>query len=329
MPARNGEFTILTSADIYDKFASRLVALGEPRFRWVRVDFARRPENFAELLKRADCVISRIDLTEDDYRQAPRLKLFQLPIAGYEQVDLARAARHGVIVTNNGGSNAISVAEHVFLLTLALLRHMFFHHRTVADGSWVCLKHQNIELFGKTLGIVGLGYVGQAVATRARAFGMRVLYNDIRRPDPAFVREHGLEPRAFEALMRESDVVSLHVPLTSKTRHMVNRTSLGWMRPTGVLINAARGGVVDEEALYEALAARRLAGAGLDVFEEEPPPTTSPLLTLDNVVLAPHAGPSYEAQFRLLEHVAANAVRVANGEPPLYLVIDYDAEAEG
>lgn len=326
MPARDDAFVVLTSADVYDSFKNQLRELGDPRCEWLRVDFTSPPDNLSELLARADCVISRVDLTDDQYRRAPRLKLFQLPIAGYEQIDLARAARHGVIVANNGGSNAVSVAEHVFLLALTLFRHQRFHHATVVDGSWVNRKHENIELLDKTMGIVGLGHVGRAVAVRASAFGMRVLYDDIRPADPEFVRAHALEACPFEHLVRASDVLTLHVPLTSRTRHMINRDSLGWMKPTAVLINAARGGIVDEEALYEALTERRLRGAGLDVFEEEPPRRDSLLLALDNVALSPHAGPSHESRFRMVQHVAANVARAARGEPPLYGVVDYGPE---
>ena len=329
MPARDDAFTVLTSAEVYDVFRDQLRELGDPKCEWVRVDFIRPPDDLPELLERAQCVISRFDLTDDQYRRARRLKLFQLPIAGYEQVDLARAARHGVVVANNGGSNAVSVAEHVFLLTLTLFRQQQFHHRTVVDGSWINRKYENIELLDKTMGIVGLGYVGCAVAVRARAFGMRVLYHDIRPADPEFVREHALEACPFKPLVRASDVVTLHVPLTSRTRHMINRESLGWMKATAVLINTARGGIVDEEALYEALTERRLRGAGLDVFEEEPPRRDSPLLALDNVALSPHAGPSHESRFRMVQHVVANVSRVARGRVPAVLAIDYGAEDRG
>ena len=137
MPTADDAFVVLASADVYDSFKDHLRDLGDPRCESVRVDFARPSDDLSELFGRADCIISRVDLTEDQYRRAPRLKLFQLPIAGYEQIDLARAARHGVVVANNGGSNAVSVAEHVFLLALTLFRHQRFHHQTVVDGSWV------------------------------------------------------------------------------------------------------------------------------------------------------------------------------------------------
>lgn len=324
MQTSDEPFCVLVTADVYDKFADRLTGPQGMPMEWVRVNFSPRPPGFLDLLARAHCVVTRTDLTEEEYRHAPRLRLLQLPITGYDGVDLARAKRFGVVVANTGGANAVSVAEHVMLLALALYRHAIFHDRTVRDGSWINRKHDNRELFGKTFGIVGLGNVGRAVALRARGFDMRILYHDIRRPASEFEWQYGLEWRSFESLMREADVVSLHVPLTSRTRRMVDRRSLGWMKPTALLINTSRGEIVDQAALCEALQAHRLLGAGLDVFEEEPVPTDSPLLTLDNVVLAPHAGPSYESQFRMIDSVVANVVRAAQGSPPLHVVINYD-----
>ncbi len=321
-------FTVLVTADVYDKFLDRLLVGGEPgAVRWVRVDFARRPDEFPALLEAADAIIARSDLTEAEYARARRLKLLQVPSAGYDKVDVARARRFGVTVANNGGANAISVAEHVFLLVLAIYRNFLVHHRSVVDGSWVCLKHRNLELADKLLGIVGLGRIGREVAVRARAFAMRVQYFDLRRA-PEVERRHGVAYVAYERLMRESDVVTFHVPLTSRTRRMADRESLGWMKRGAVLVNTARGGVVDEAALAEALAEGRLLGAGLDVFATEPLPRDSGLLGLDNVVFAPHAGPSHESQFRMIEHVIDNVLRVARGEGPDAVVRDEDDVAE-
>jgi phosphoglycerate dehydrogenase-like enzyme len=320
-------FTVLVTPEIDDELYNLLVKYGKVslNLHWIRLLSNYTTEEFYSSVSTADCYISKTrDLSDKEYLAAKKLKLIQIPIAGYDGIDLSRAAKYGIPVANNGGANAVSVAEHVFLLALALYRHLLIHHCSVMDGSWINLKNKNLEMAGKTLGIIGLGHIGKQVAIRGKAFQMRVIYYDIRRPDPAFEKKYTLEFKSFNNVMRESDIVTFHVPLTSKTNYMVNYDSLGLMKRSGIIINTSRGEVQDEEALYYFLSNGKIRGAGLDVFNQEPLQKDSPLLLLKNVVLTPHAGPSFETKFRASRNVIANIKRVYDGEKPINLVIDYD-----
>lgn len=206
------------------------------------------------------------------------------------------------------------------MLVLCTYRKLLFHHCAVTQGPWVNRKYDNIEMYGKRIGIVGLGNVGKQVAQRAYGFGMDVVYNDIIRPDPEFERKYSLQYLSFEDLLATSDIVTFHVPLTSRTENMINNASLCLMKKGSVLINTSRGKVQDENALYEALASGRLKGAGIDVFRTEPLPRDSKLLLLDNVVLTPHNGPSKETQDRVLDTMVNNIRRIENGYIPNHIV---------
>lgn len=311
---------ILVSADYYDQFLNRLQELGEPHYRWQRMTWPEKDEHLLKKLNNIDVLISRVDLSNDDYQSAPRLKLLQVPTSGYDHINLERAAHHGVTISNNGGANAISVAEHVFMLILCIYRRLLFHHNAVVNGPWVNRKYENLETYDKRIGIVGLGNVGKQVAKRAYCFGMKIAYTDIVRPDPEFERQYSLNFLNLEELLATSDIVTFHVPLTPLTENMINKQSLGLMKHGSVLINTSRGKVQDEDALYEALASGRLKGAGIDVFRTEPLPRNSRLLLLDNVVFTPHNGPSMETQDRVLKTMVYNIRRVENGLPPYHIV---------
>ena len=317
-------FNVLVWADIYDKHLELLKEYSPPAFKWIRMDFKNKPVNFRDLLETADCIVTKTDLDEKNYEYASRLKLIQLPISGYDKFDIPKIRSRGIEIANTGGANAVSVAEHVFLLVLSNYRHLLFHHNSVMDGSWVNLKHRNREMYGKTLGIVGLGNVGREIAKRAYGFGMDVMYYDIKRPAAKFESAYNLIYAEFEALLAASDIVTFNVPLTPKTRKMINAESLALMKNGAVLINTSRGEIQDEDEIYRVLADRKLSGAGLDVFLTEPLDRQSPLLTLNNIVLTPHAGPSYETQFRMVESVVKNIVRVYEGQEAQNRVIDYN-----
>lgn len=258
------------------------------------------------------------------YRAAPKLRLVHLLSAGYDNVDLEAARRAKVPVANNGGANAVSVAEHAVMLMLTVSRRVIAQHANVSAGRW----RRNgpaprmYELFDKTLGIVGLGTIGKKVARIAKAFGMRVQYYDIARlSEDAEDTLGGVRFRLLRELLRSSDVVSLHVPLNDSTRHMIGAGELALMKPEAILINTSRGPVVDEEALYRALGDNKLFGAGLDVFDQEPPPPDNPLLKLDNVVLTAHfAGPTWDNHVNRFRNAFDNVQRVHRGEPPLWVV---------
>ncbi|MGD2218212.1 MAG: phosphoglycerate dehydrogenase, partial [Gemmatimonadales bacterium] len=234
-------------------------------------------------------VRSRTKVTREVLEAATRLKVVGRAGVGVDNIDVDVATRLGVAVLNAPGGNVISAAEHTLALMLALVRHISRADASLRRGEWDRKRFQGIELYGKTLGLAGAGRIGTEVAKRARAFGMRVIAYD-----PYLSRERaeqvGLELVTLPDLLEQSDVITVHVPLTDETRGMIGSVELALMKPTAYLINAARGGVVDEEALAEALRSGRLAGAGLDVFEKEPVSADNPLLALDNVVAVPHLG---------------------------------------
>ena len=317
-------FTIFVSSDFYDLFAEQFAAMGPSHCVWKRLDYPVRQDNFKEILPEADALITRQDINDEEYAVAKKLKLIQLPTAGYDHIDIERAARHGIPVSTNGGANAISVAEHTMMLILCLYRYLLFHHNAVVNGPWVNRKHECLELYGKKIGIVGLGNVGKQLAIRAKAFGMSVLFYDIRRENRHFEEQHNLHFVSMDELLDQSDVVSFHVPLTAKTHGLINAKTIDKMRDGALLINTSRGKVQNEVDLCEALSSGKLRGAGLDVFNQEPVPSSSPLLTFDNVVLTPHSGPSYETLGRVVENMAHNINRVSHGLPPEFLAVNYN-----
>jgi phosphoglycerate dehydrogenase-like enzyme len=343
-PVRQGKpFRVLMTHDLYDAHREILLAQQDSATEWLRVDFDNKPDNFLELLADVDCIVSRSDLSDVELSAARNLKLFQLPIAGYDQIDLARFARLGIPVANNAGANAISVAEHFFLMVLTHYRSLFHHHATVLDGSWVNLKHENRELFGKSVGIVGLGCVGREVAKRCLAFGMSVAYYDIRHGMDGFEELPGVVYRDLGSLVEEADILTFHIPLTSITKGMINDELLAHMRKHALLVNLSRGDIQDEAAIDRALRSGTIAGVALDVFSEEPVCPDAPLLQhvraaqetrqingkiqtagVVRAVFTPHCGPSAETRQRVLELVMDNVRRVRLGLPPRAKVIDYE-----
>ncbi len=258
------------------------------------------------------------------YRSAPRLKLIQLVSAGYDHVDLAAARKAQVPVSNNGGANSRAVAEHSILLMLAVYRRLVPQHEMTSGGRWRGNQPmpQFFEMQGKTLGIIGFGTIGKRVARiAAGGFDMRIQYNDIVRLSEDTEDQLNVRYRLLPELLATSDIVTLHVPLTSATREMINAKTLAYMQPHAVLINCSRGPVIDFAALHDTLINNRIAGAGLDVFPAEPPSPSEPVLTLDNVVLTPHlAGSSRETRLKQTRNAFDNVLRVARGEQPLWVV---------
>ncbi len=248
---------------------------------------------------------------------SPRLALICKYRVGVDNVDLAAASGPGVWVTNAPGCNAISVAEMTIGLMIALRRRLKELEAAVHSGAWRVLAGS--DLSGSTLGVVGLGNIGKQVAIRARAFGMRVLANDLLE-FPDFCREFTVEPAGLGQLLSESDIITLHVPLTPQTRHMIGADQLAGMRRGAILIHTARGGVVEEAALHRALVSKHLAGAAVDVFEREPL-GESPLRSLENVILTPHvAGITYQSAERIARRTLANVLAYRDGGAPADLV---------
>jgi phosphoglycerate dehydrogenase-like enzyme len=258
------------------------------------------------------------------FRAAPKLRLVQLLSAGYDRVDIEAARKAGVPVANNGGANAIAVAEHTLMLMLAVLKRVVRFHNDVVAGKWRAgdsPETRVYELAGKTLGIVGLGNIGKKVARRAAAFDMRVLYYDIARLTLDQEDALGVHFALYTELLQSSDVLSLHVPLDHSTRNMIGARELGLMKPTSIIVNTCRGPVVDEDALYRALSDGKISGAGLDVFVEEPPAKTHPVFSLPNVTLTPHsAGPTWENWTSRFRNGFDNIQRVASGQRARWVI---------
>jgi phosphoglycerate dehydrogenase-like enzyme len=308
-------------------FVDKLVFdLCPPGFEIVPMSRDASPDERARLLRDADFlmgswVTTTVTLTEADYAAAPGLKLVQVMSAGYEHVDLALAARHGVPVATFGDAMASVVAEHTLLLILAVYRRLLQLDAAVRSGAWRTSEPEVRELRGKRVGLIGLGYIGREVANRLRAFGAEVVYFSRHR--------HADVPNVtylpLDELLATSDIVSLHVALAPSTRHLIGAPELGRMKSDGVLINTSRGPVVDQAALYTALSTGALAAAGLDVLDPEPPATDDPLLQLSNVVFTPHnAGQADAVWPRIVRTCFANVERVARGEPPLFIARPLD-----
>ncbi len=279
------------------------------------------------LLEGVEAVIAGVEpWTADLMERAPALRLICRFGVGYDSVDLEAATRRGVLVAITPATNHVAVAEHTMGLILAVLRRLPLQDARAKLGEWV--PEPGPELRGRTLGVVGLGRIGREVADLARAFGMRVIACEIA-PDEAFVASRGITLVDLRTLLQEADVVTLHVPLTSQTRRLIDASALRTMKRGSYLINTARGGLVDEAALYEALTAGHLAGAGLDVADPEPP-TDWRLARLPQVVMTPHAaGLSTDAIGRMETVAVETTLAVLRGERPPNLLNPEARQAPG
>ena len=251
---------------------------------------------------------------------AAGLKVIARAGVGYDGVDLTAATDCGVVVTNAPGTNHDAVAEHALLLMLSLAKNLTMQHNRMKDRAWP--RVAQMPLRGRTLGVVGLGRTGRAVALRAKAFLMPVIACDPY-VDGAWAKEQGIPLLPLDEVLTQADIVSLHVPKTPETLNLINARTLGLMKPTAHLVNTARGEVVHEADLYEALKSQRIAAAGLDVFVDEPP-EGSPLLTLDNVVLTAHTA-GVDVQSRLdMAHMAAVGIHklLVEGVWPAEMVVN-------
>ena len=264
-------------------------------------------------------VRSQVQVDAELIAAAPRLMVIGRAGVGVDNVDLEAATRAGIVVVNAPTGNTIAAAEHTLALLYGIARRTAAADASVRRGEWQRAQFTGLELRGRTLGIVGLGKIGQAIAVRARAMEMTVLG-----VDPFISAEaaanHGVELVEFDTMLARADVVTVHVPLTRATRGLIGREAIAKLRPGAIVLNVARGGVVDEVALAEALQSGHLAGAGIDVFEHEPP-TGSPLLDAPNTLLTPHLGASTaEAQILVSEEVAAQVLDVLDGRSARYAV---------
>ena len=263
-------------------------------------------------------IVSAID--DEVLAAAPTLKVVANVAVGYNNIDVAAARRRGVVVTNTPDVLTETTADFAWALLMAAARRVVEADHFARSGQWQRWQWDLLwgaDVHGKTLGILGFGRIGRAVARRASGFDMRVLYHDAVRPAPAVERELRVTYAEPETILREADFVSLHTPLLPETRHLINERTLRLMKKTAILVNAARGPIVDEAALVRALKEGWIAGAGIDVFEEEP--TIHPgLAPLPNVVLAPHiASASRDTRIAMATLAVRNCLAVLDGKPPL------------
>ena len=281
------------------------------------------------LLKKVEKIDGLLPMLTDNINaelidRAKNLKIISNYAVGYNNIDVDAATERGIMVTNTPDVLTDTTADTAFMLLMAISRRLVEVDKYVREGKWV--KAWGPKMFlgsdvtGKTLGIIGIGRIGSALVPRARGFKMKVIYNDMMR-SPEKEMSLGIEYREFDELLREADYVSVHVPLTAETQHLIGGRELSLMKPTAYLINTSRGPVVDESALYKALKSRVIAGAALDVHEKEPVDPDDPLLGLDNIIMAPHIGSAtVETRIAMAVRAATNLSSALRGERPKDLV---------
>ncbi len=286
------------------------------------LDLGDRPVTESMLIDAAndaDAIISLLSdpLTRRVIEGCPRLKVIAQYAVGYDNIDLDAARERGVVVTHTPGVLTDATADMAMALLLAAARWIVPADRAVREGRftrWETDQFLGADLRGRTLGIVGLGRIGAAMARRAIGFGMRIIYHNRNRANPSIERLLSARLVPMDVLLEESDVISLHSSLNAESRHLIDAAAFERMKPTAILINTARGAIVDEVALVDALRRRRIAAAGLDVFEDEPH-VHEGLLELDNVVLAPHIGSATQAtRARMTEMCVEAVLAVFNGK---------------
>lgn len=292
-------------------------------------DVGVHPVNLAEdqqkeLVREVDFLILFTNRPSDAIlRSARRLKLIQMVGAGYDGLNMNLCRDMGIPVANNGGTNAIDAAEHTLMLMLAAYRRLPEMDRNVRSDCWKAIDSgaTTYTIEGKTVGIVGLGKIGQRVARLLKPFGPELLFFDAFPPSDDVQRSLGISRVSLDELLHRADIVTLHVPLSSSTHHLIGVRELAMMKSTAALINTCRGPVVDEAALTDALRRRKIRCAGLDVLDKEPPDPGNPILQLDNVVFTPHsAGVTYDTWARRGDFIFQNFQRVWAGGKPLAVV---------
>ncbi|MBW1993263.1 MAG: phosphoglycerate dehydrogenase, partial [Deltaproteobacteria bacterium] len=275
-------------------------------------------DELIEMIDGAHGLLTGVDpVTARVIESARQLKVISKFGAGVDNIDLQAATRKGVIVTNAPGTNSDSVADMAFSLMLAISRRIPLAFDLVRKGEWPLLM--GTEIWNKTLGIVGLGNIGKRVALRAKGFNMKVLAYEIA-PDEPFVKANDIQLVGLDQLLRESDFISIHTPLTAETRNLMGKEQFAFMKPSAFLVNTARGGIVDEAALYEALKSEKIAGAAFDVLEQEPPKDRK-LLGLDNFIVTPHIAAFTAEAIGNMERLSSqNIIDVLEGRIPPHVV---------
>ncbi|MFC0272084.1 2-hydroxyacid dehydrogenase [Metabacillus herbersteinensis] len=279
-----------------------------------------------EYLPEADYLIVATEkLGEEIFSQAKNLKLIQKTGIGVDNIDLDAARRFSLPVANTPGANATGVAELTILLILALYRKLPKVNIETKKGNWLMweLRPFSFEMEGKTHGFIGFGNIGREAAKRSKAFGTNIIYYDLFRTKPEVEEQLQANYVPLEELLRKSNIVSLHLPLLPETKGLLGEKELSIMKQNAVLINVSRGGIVKEDALYQALKSDQIAGAGIDVWESEPTESDNPLLSLENVIASPHIGAgTRDTLNRVLRTAFQNIKSVNEGEVPSHLVLD-------
>ena len=308
---------------VTDKLADEAINLLKEKGFEIKYEELDHDGIFNEIVDYDGMIVrSRTKVTSDIIEKGAsgNLKVIGRAGIGVDNIDVETASKHGIYVVNSPTGSTASVAELAIAHMLSLSRHLVKADNTMKKGEWAKKQLKGFELFNKTLGLVGSGNIAQHVAKIAKGFGMNILVYSPHCTDEKAERMGGKKAN-LEELLKNSDYVSLHIPHTQETHHLINKERLLLMKNTAYLINCARGGVVDEKALYEVLSEKRIAGAAIDVFEEEPPSPDNPLLKLDNVVLSPHIGAATkEGQIRAGVICAEQVIKVLNGEEPDYWV---------
>ena len=256
-------------------------------------------------------------VTEPMIRHARKLRMIQKWGIGYDSIDLEAARRLGIPLAIAAGSNAAPVAELAIALMLGVYRRLPYVDRAIREGRWPTaeMRETCFQISGKTIGLVGFGNIGRTLARRLSGFDAHIIYFDAHAADPQTERSLNVTYAPLKDLFRLSDIVSLHAPLNAQTARMINAVSITGMKDGAVLINTARGGLVDEKALYDALVSGKLRGAGLDAFEAEPPAIDNPLLQLLQVVVTPHAGGGvFDNVENVARHTLGNIMRFLRGQ---------------
>ncbi len=289
----------------------------------------RPREEMLEVLRRADVVIGdytfRVKIDRELCEAMEKVRLIQQPSTGFDHIDVEACREKGIPVANAGGANSVSVAEYTIMAALSVLKRIPYAHDKTRAGEWPqwdLMEMGTYDLYGKTWGIIGLGRIGREVAKRLQGWGVNILYYDKVR-NREYEEKYGVKYRSLPRLLRESDVVSLHLPLTPETRGIIGEQELRVMKPTAVLVNPSRGELVDEEALARALKEGWIGGAAVDVYSREPPGQDHPLVRLAredpnvNLLLTPHiAGANTDARMRIIRFSVENVIRVLTGGEP-------------
>jgi len=290
-------------------------------------DYAPPPKK--TVIEKAKAVDALVTLLSDKidaevFNVAPKLRIVSQLAVGFDNIDLQEATKRGIYVTNTPEVLTDTTADFSWALLMAVARRVVEADKYVRNGQWKVAWHPDMmtgrDIHGATIGIVGAGRIGYAMAKRAKGFDMKILFYDVI-PRPEMEKDFGAKRLDLTVLLKEADFVSIHVPLMKETYHLMNEEKLKLMKKTAYLINNSRGPVIDEKALYRALKEGWIAGAGMDVFEQEPTPMDNPLLKFDNVVVAPHiSSASLETRAQMSEMVAGNLIAFFQGSKPPNLV---------